>query len=29
MTHFDNLNRLPANNSFYGYKDHETGICWN
>lgn len=29
MTHFDNLNELPVNNSIYGYKDHKTGICQN
>lgn len=29
MTHFDNLNGLPVNDSFYGYKDHKTGVRQN
>lgn len=29
MTLFDNLNGLPVNDSFYGYKDRKTGVCRN
>lgn len=29
MTLFDNLNGLPVNDSFYGYKDRKAGVCRN
>lgn len=29
MTLFDNLNGLPVNDSFYGYKDRKTGVFRN